>query len=54
MRENRLYANISKYIFGAEEIPFLGCILGKDGVCTDPEKIEAMHVAKYPDECLFW
>ncbi|KAE9065728.1 hypothetical protein PF007_g28750 [Phytophthora fragariae] len=29
MRENRLYANINKCIFGAEEIPFLGCFLGK-------------------------
>ncbi|KAE8991932.1 hypothetical protein PR002_g20703 [Phytophthora rubi] len=39
MRENRLYANINKYIFGAEEIPFLGCFLGKDGVRADPEKV---------------
>jgi hypothetical protein len=27
MRENRLYANINKCIFGAEEIPFLGYFL---------------------------
>jgi len=37
-----LYANINKCIFGAEEIPFLGCFLGKDGVRADPEKIEAI------------
>uniref|UniRef100_H3GQN4 Integrase catalytic domain-containing protein n=1 Tax=Phytophthora ramorum TaxID=164328 RepID=H3GQN4_PHYRM len=46
MRENRLYANINKCIFGAEEIPFLGCILGKDGVRVDPEKICA--IAQWP------
>jgi hypothetical protein len=42
MRENLLYANINKCIFDAEEIPFLGCFLGKDGVRADPEKIEAI------------
>ncbi|KAE9200493.1 hypothetical protein PF004_g18985 [Phytophthora fragariae] len=38
MRENRLYANINKCIFGAEEIPFLGCFLGKDGIRAELEK----------------
>jgi hypothetical protein len=42
MRENRLYANINKCIFGDEEIPFLDCFLGKDGVRADHEKIEAI------------
>ncbi|KAE9027023.1 hypothetical protein PR001_g12056, partial [Phytophthora rubi] len=46
MRENRLYANINKCIFGAEEIPFLGCFLGKDGVRADPEKI--CSIAQWP------
>ncbi|KAE8961432.1 hypothetical protein PR001_g30042 [Phytophthora rubi] len=46
MRENRLYANINKCIFGAEEIPFLGCFLGKDGVRVDPEKVCA--IAQWP------
>ncbi|KAE9324999.1 hypothetical protein PR003_g16594 [Phytophthora rubi] len=46
MRENRLYANINKCIFGAEEIPFLGCFLGKDGVRADPEKVCA--IAQWP------
>ncbi|GMF24894.1 unnamed protein product [Phytophthora fragariaefolia] len=46
MRENPLYANISKCIFGAEEIPFLGCFLGKDGVRADPEKVGA--IAQWP------
>ncbi|KAE9065235.1 hypothetical protein PF007_g28916 [Phytophthora fragariae] len=46
MRENRLYANINKCIFGAEEIPFLGCFLGKDGVRADPKKVCA--IAQWP------
>ncbi|KAE9040575.1 hypothetical protein PR002_g4900 [Phytophthora rubi] len=46
MRENRLYANINKCIFGVEEIPFLGCFLGKDGVRADPEKVCA--IAQWP------
>ncbi|KAE9166940.1 hypothetical protein PF002_g28550 [Phytophthora fragariae] len=46
MRENRLYANINKCIFGAGEIPFLGCFLGKDGVRADPEKVWA--IAQWP------
>ncbi|KAE9289985.1 hypothetical protein PR003_g25406, partial [Phytophthora rubi] len=29
MRENRLYANINKCIFGAEEVPFLAASLGR-------------------------
>ncbi|KAE8986458.1 hypothetical protein PR002_g22344 [Phytophthora rubi] len=46
MRENRLYANINKCIFGTEEIPLLGCFLGKDGVRADPEKVCA--IAQWP------
>ncbi|GMF60056.1 unnamed protein product [Phytophthora fragariaefolia] len=42
MRENHLYANINKCIFGADEIPFLGCCLGKDCVRADPEKVCAI------------
>ena len=41
MRENRLFANINKCLFGAEEIPLLGCFLGKDGIRADPEKVRA-------------
>ncbi|GMF49665.1 unnamed protein product [Phytophthora fragariaefolia] len=42
MRANHLYANINKCGFGADEIPFLGCFLGKDGVRADPEKVCAI------------
>ncbi|GMF33555.1 unnamed protein product [Phytophthora fragariaefolia] len=46
MRENLLYANINKCIFGAEEIPFLGCFLGKDSVRADLEKV--CVIAQWP------
>ncbi|GMF26394.1 unnamed protein product [Phytophthora fragariaefolia] len=36
----------SSCIFGAKEIPFLGCFLGKDGVRADPEKVCA--IAQWP------
>ena len=42
MRANKLYANISKCIFGAAEIPFLGCFVGAEGIRADPGKIKAI------------
>ncbi|CAI5726382.1 unnamed protein product [Peronospora effusa] len=42
MREHKLYANLKKCIFAASEIPLLGCIVGKNGVRPDPEKIKAI------------
>ncbi|GMF52220.1 unnamed protein product [Phytophthora fragariaefolia] len=42
MRTNQLYANIDKCIFGAEEIPFLGCFIGKRGLRADPAKVKAI------------
>jgi hypothetical protein len=42
MREHKLYANLKKCIFAASEIPVLGCIVGKNGVRPDPEKIRAI------------
>ena len=38
---NKLYANASKFILGAEEIPFLGCFIGKSGLRADPAKVNA-------------
>ncbi|KAE9059312.1 hypothetical protein PF002_g30670 [Phytophthora fragariae] len=32
MRIHKLYANLKKCIFGASEIPVLGCLVGKNGV----------------------
>uniref|UniRef100_A0AAV1UH48 Reverse transcriptase domain-containing protein n=2 Tax=Peronospora matthiolae TaxID=2874970 RepID=A0AAV1UH48_9STRA len=42
MRENKLFANLKKCIFAANEILLLGCIVGKNGVRPDPENIKAI------------
>jgi hypothetical protein len=42
LEEHKLYANLDKCIFGADEIPVLGCFVGVDGVRADPEKIKAI------------
>ncbi|KAG2776770.1 hypothetical protein PC129_g12029 [Phytophthora cactorum] len=43
MRKHKLYANLKKCIFGASEIPILGCLVGKNGVHPDPEKIRVIN-----------
>lgn len=42
IRANKLYANASKCIFDAEEIPFSGSFIGKQGLRTDPAKVKAI------------
>lgn len=42
MRNHKLYANLKECIFGAPEIPVLGCFIGKDDVRPDPQKIKAI------------
>ncbi|KAG3238791.1 hypothetical protein PI124_g16262 [Phytophthora idaei] len=42
MRTNKLYGNLDKCVFGAEEIPFLGCFIGTRGLRADPAKINAI------------
>ncbi|KAG2830120.1 hypothetical protein PC113_g8054 [Phytophthora cactorum] len=46
MRKHKLYANLKKCIFGASEIPTLGCLIGKNGVRPDPEK--ARVISEWP------
>ncbi|KAG3196275.1 hypothetical protein PC128_g7805 [Phytophthora cactorum] len=41
MRTNKLYANLDKCVFGAEEIPFLRCFIGKRDLRADPAKVKA-------------
>ncbi|GMG15770.1 unnamed protein product [Phytophthora fragariaefolia] len=41
-RENLVYADTNKCIFGSEYIPFLVCFLGKDDVRADLEKMSAI------------
>ncbi|OWY93641.1 reverse transcriptase [Phytophthora megakarya] len=40
---DKLYANLKKCIFGASEIPVLGCLVGKNGVRPDPEKVRVIN-----------
>ncbi|KAE8970682.1 hypothetical protein PF011_g26328 [Phytophthora fragariae] len=42
MRKNKLYANLKKCVFGAPEIPVLGCYVSRSGVRADPEKISSI------------
>ncbi|KAG3077023.1 hypothetical protein PI125_g21379 [Phytophthora idaei] len=42
MRTNNLYTNLNKCVFGAGEISFLGCCIGKRGVWADPTKAKAI------------
>ncbi|KAG2762184.1 hypothetical protein Pcac1_g26053 [Phytophthora cactorum] len=43
MCKHKLYANLKKCIFGASEIPILGCLFGKNGVRPDPEKVRVLN-----------
>ncbi|KAF1313449.1 reverse transcriptase, partial [Globisporangium splendens] len=43
MRKHKLYANTQKCMFGVDEIPVLGCFVGKNGVRPDPEKIKVIN-----------
>ncbi|GMF41747.1 unnamed protein product [Phytophthora fragariaefolia] len=43
MRKHKLYANLKKCIFGASEIPVLGCLVGKKGVRPDPGKVRVIN-----------
>ncbi|KAG3049984.1 hypothetical protein PC122_g23379 [Phytophthora cactorum] len=42
MRTNKLYGNLDKCVFGAEEIPFRGCFIGKQGLRADPAKVKTI------------
>ncbi|KAG3230919.1 hypothetical protein PI124_g23984 [Phytophthora idaei] len=42
MRKHKLCANLKKCIFGASEIPILGCLVGKNGVRPDTEKVRVI------------
>ncbi|OWZ15109.1 reverse transcriptase [Phytophthora megakarya] len=48
MHKHKLYANLKKCIFGASEIPVLGCLIGKNGVRPDPEKVRVINERPTP------
>jgi len=48
LRERNFYAKLSKCKFLVEEIEFLGHVITKDGVKTDPRKTEALKALPIP------
>ncbi|KAG3060115.1 hypothetical protein PI124_g22961 [Phytophthora idaei] len=42
MRKHKLYANLKKCNFGASEIPIRGCLVGKNGIRPDSEKVRVI------------
>uniref|UniRef100_H3H7K4 RNA-directed DNA polymerase n=1 Tax=Phytophthora ramorum TaxID=164328 RepID=H3H7K4_PHYRM len=46
MRANKLYVNIDKCVFAAQETKVLGCFVSSVGVRADPEKVKA--IAAWP------
>ena len=43
LREHKLYLSIGKCIFGANELPFLGFIIGSNGIAVDKAKVQAIR-----------
>jgi len=48
LRQNKLFAKMSKCKFGSDEVDYLGHIVTAQGVCADPEKIQAMVDWPFP------
>ncbi|GJU65015.1 transposon ty3-G gag-pol polyprotein [Tanacetum coccineum] len=43
MREHKLYAKMSKCVFGTTHVEYLGNVISKKGVSTEPNKVRAMQ-----------
>ena len=46
LRENQLYAKMSKCVFEVQQVEYLGHVISEKGVATDPQKISA--IAEWP------
>ena len=42
MRDNQLYAKLSKCEFWLEQVAFLGHVISREGLAVDPSKVEAV------------
>src|SRR5262249_13705359 len=42
LRENQLYAKLSKCEFWLDKVGFLGHVISKEGIQVDPQKVEAV------------
>jgi hypothetical protein len=42
LRENQLYAKLSKCEFWLKEVPFFGHIISEGGISVDPSKVESV------------
>ena len=43
LHEHKLYLSIGKCIFGVNELPFLGFIIGSNGIAVDKAKVQAIR-----------
>jgi hypothetical protein len=52
LRENQLYANLSKCEFWLKEVSFLGHIISKGGISMDPSKVKSVLCWNTPQNVL--
>ncbi len=42
LKENQLYGKLSKCEFWLDKVTFLGHVISREGICVDPNKVEAV------------
>ena len=42
LKQNKLFAKLSKYLFAQAKVDFLGHIISDNGIATDPAKVTAI------------
>ncbi|XP_058075650.1 uncharacterized mitochondrial protein AtMg00860-like [Magnolia sinica] len=48
LKDNQLYAKLSKYEFWEKEVKFLGHVVKAEGITVDPAKVEAVSKSEQP------